>query len=172
MENLCNEREDPWGNEVTARLSGVIDLHAADTQYHVPSYNHFRIISVTRPSITEPLEEALGSVLSNMAENATESWTTSELYVMYVSASGTVSRQQFVSNVTAHFGGELLVLHIEGCDSVVGFKASIGKVIKIVKIIQSMGDDDELEKLVRKIRSEVMAKPRNVDYKLSDYVPS
>ena len=33
-----------------------------------------------------------------------------------------------------------------------------------------MGDDDELEKLVRTISSEVMAKPRNVDYKLSDYV--
>ena len=68
------------------------------------------------------------------------------------------------------YGYELLVLHIEGCDSVVGFKAKLGKVIKIVKISESMGDDDELEKLVRKIRSEVMAKPMNVDYKLSDYV--
>ena len=58
-----------------------------------------------------------------MAENATDSWITSELYVMYVAALGTVSRRQFVSNVTAHFGDELLVLHIDGCDSVVGFKA-------------------------------------------------
>ena len=33
-----------------------------------------------------------------------------------------------------------------------------------------MGDEDKLEKLVRKFRSEVLAKPRNVDYKLSDYV--
>ena len=48
-------------------------------------------------------------------------------------------------------------------DIVVGFKASLGKVIKIVKISQSMGDDDKLEKLVRKIRSEVLAKPRNVN---------
>ena len=134
LENICYAREDLWGNEVTARLSGVIDLHAADAQYHVPSYNHFRIVSVTRPSITETLEEALRSVLSMMAENATESWTTSELYVMYVAASGTVSRLQFVSNVTAQFGDELVVLHIEGCDSVVGFKSSHGKVIKIVKI--------------------------------------
>ena len=111
------------------------------------------IVSVTRPSITETLEEAVMSVLSITAENATESWTTSELYVMYIAASGTVSRQQFVSYVMAHFGDELLVLHIEGCDSVVGVKASLGKVIKIVKISQSMGDDDELEKLVRKIGS-------------------
>ena len=162
LENLCDEREDLWGNEVAATLSGVIGLRAADAQYHAPCYN--------RPSITEPLEEALRSVLSIMAENATDSWITSELYVMYVAALGTVSRQQFVSNVTAHFGDELLVLHIDGCDSVVGFKASLGKVFKIVQKSQSMGDDDELEKLVRKIRSEVMAKPRNVDYKLRDYV--
>ena len=101
------------GNEVAARISGVIDLHAADAQCHVPCYN--------RPSITEPLEEALWSVLSMMAENATESWT---LYVKYVAASGTVSRRQFVSNATAHFGDELLVLHIERCDIVVGFKYS------------------------------------------------
>ena len=100
LENLCDEREDLWGNEVTAKLSRVVDLRAADAQYHVPSYNRFRIVSVTRPSITETLEEAVRSVLSIMAENATESWTTSELYVMYVAASGTVSRRQFVSNVT------------------------------------------------------------------------
>ena len=145
------------GNEVAARLCRVIDLHAADAQYHVPCYN--------RPSIMEPLEDALRCVLSMMAENAKESWT---LYVMYLAASGTVSRRQFVSNATAHFGDELLVLHIEGCDSVVGFKASLGKVIKIVKISQSMGDDDELEKLVRNIRREVMAKPRNMDYTLRE----
>ena len=104
LENIYDEREDLWGNEVAATLSGVIGLHAADAQYHAFCYN--------RPSITEPLEEALTSVLSIMAENATESWTTPELYVMYVAALGTVSRRQFVSNVTAHFGDELLVLHI------------------------------------------------------------
>ena len=66
------------------------------------------------------------------------------MYVANVAASGTVSRRQCVSNVTTHFGDELFVLHSEGCDSVVGCKASLGKVIKIVKIYQSMGDDDEL----------------------------
>ena len=37
LENLCDEREDLWGNEVTAKLSRVVDLRAADAQYHVPS---------------------------------------------------------------------------------------------------------------------------------------
>ena len=29
LENLCAERQDQWANEVAARVSGVIDLHAA-----------------------------------------------------------------------------------------------------------------------------------------------
>ena len=36
LENLCDEREDLWGNEVAARLSRVIDMHAADGQYMSP----------------------------------------------------------------------------------------------------------------------------------------
>ena len=104
-----------------------------------------------------------------MAENVTETWTKSELYSMYLSASGTVSRRHFMSSVTAHFGDELLMLHIEGCDSVVGFKASLGKFIKIVKIKSKGDDDDNLEKLVRKIRSEVTVTPWPGDYNLSDY---
>ena len=61
------------------------------------------------------------------------------------------------------------MLHIEGCDSVLGFKASLGQFIKIVKIRQSNGGDDDegLQKLVMKIRDEVMATPRT---DLSAYV--
>lgn len=169
LENLCDERQDQWANEVMARLSGVIDLHAADAQYHVPCYNRFRVVPVTHPTMMTPVEEALRSVLSTMVENVTETWTTSELYSMYLAASGTVSRRQFISSVTAYFGDKLLVLHIEGCDSVVGFKANLGQFIKIVKASTNKDDEDELEKLVRKIRSEVMAKPRPGDYNLSDF---
>ena len=75
-----------------------------------------------------------------------------------------------MSSVKAHFGRELLVLHIEGCDSVLGFEVSLGRVIKLVKVSHSKGDDDEVDKLVRKIRSEVMAMPRPGDYNLRHYV--
>ncbi len=168
LENLCDERQDQWANEVSARIRGVIDMLAADGQYHVHCYNRFRV-PVTRPSITAPVEEALRSVVSTMAANSTETWTTSELYLMYRAASGTVFRRQFLSNVTSYFGDELLILNIEGCESLVGFKASLGKFIKIVKINTSDSDDDQLDKVIRKIRSEVMATPRPGDYNLSAY---
>ena len=57
------------------------------------------------------------------------------------------------------------MFHIEGCDSVVGFNANLGKFFKIVK----MNDNDELEKLLRKIRSEVIEKPRPEDYNLDAF---
>ena len=169
LENLCDERQDQWANEVAARLSGVIDLPASDAQYHAPCYDKFRVVPISRPSMMTPVEEALRSVVTTMAENMTDTWTTTELYDMYLAASGTVSRRQFVSSITAYFGDKLLLLHIEGCESVVGFKASLGQFIKIAKKSNSSSDVDELDKLVRKICSEVRATPRPGDYNLSDY---
>jgi len=102
-----------------------------------------------------PVGEALRSMVMTMAENMTDTWTTLELYSMYLAASGTVSRRQFVSSITTYFGNKLLLLHIDGCESVVGFKASLGQFIKIAKKNNSNSDDDELEKLMRMIYSEV-----------------
>ena len=107
---------------------------------------------------------------TTMTENMTETWTISELYSTYLAASGTVSRRQFVSSITTYFGDKLLLLHIESCESVVGFKASLGQFVKIAKKNKSNSDDDELEKLVRTICSEVRAIPRPGDNNLIDYV--
>ena len=113
-----------------------------------------------------PVGEALRSVVMTMAENMTETWTTSELYSMYLAATGTGSRRQFVSSITTYFGDKLLSFHIAGCESVVGYKASLGQFIKIAKKNNSNSYDDELEKLVRKICSEVRATPRPDNYSL------
>ena len=104
-----------------------------------------------------------------MAENMTETWTISELYSMYLAASGTVSRRQFVSSITNYFGDKQFLFQIEGCESVVGFKASLEQFIKIAKKNNSNSEDDELEKLVRKICSEFRATLRSGD-NFSDYV--
>ena len=81
-----------FANEVAARLCGVIDLPAADAQYHVPCYDKFRVVPVSRPPMMAPVEEALRSMVTTMAENMTETWMTSELYSMYLATSGTVKK--------------------------------------------------------------------------------
>ena len=78
-------------------------------------------------------------------------------------------KRQFFFSITTYFGDKLLLLQIEGCESVVAFKASVGQFIKIAKKNNSNSDDDELEKLVRKICSEVRATPRPGNYNISYY---
>ncbi|XP_068232533.1 uncharacterized protein [Palaemon carinicauda] len=116
-----------------------------------------------------PVEEALRSVVTTMAENMIETWTTSELYSMYLAASGTGSSKHFVSSITAHFPNKLLLLRIESCESVVGFKATLGQFIKITKRSNSSSGIDKLEMLLRMILSEVRTMNRHEDYNLSDY---
>ena len=101
-----------------------------------------------------------------------ETWTASELYCKYLSASGTVSRRQFLSNIKAQFGADLLFLHIEGCESILGFESSFGKYIKVTKKKESYVDDNEIDKIVRRIQNEVMTKPRCEHYQLGDFVQS
>ena len=106
-----------------------------------------------------------GTEVRGHDDGMTETWTTSELYSTYLAALGTVSRRQFVSSITTYFGDKLLLFHIEGCESVVGFKASLGQFIKIAKKNNSNSDDDELEKLVRKF---VARSGQQLGYNLSD----
>ena len=41
LENICEDRQDNWANEVATRISGIIDLPAAYAQYHVSCYDKF-----------------------------------------------------------------------------------------------------------------------------------
>ena len=66
LENLCDETQDQWANEVAVRFNGVFDLPAAEAQYHVPCYNIFRVVPVSRPSTMAPVGEALRSVVTTM----------------------------------------------------------------------------------------------------------
>ena len=88
---------------------------------------------------------------------------------MYIAASGTLSRRQLVSNIATYFSKKLLILHIEGCESVVGFKSSLGQFIKIAKKTNKRSYEDEIDKLERIIPNEVRATPRPGDYNLSDF---
>ena len=46
-----------------------------------------------------------------------------------------------MSSIPVYFGGKLLVFHIEGCNSIVGFEVNLGQFPIIVKIRKSKGDD-------------------------------
>ena len=56
-------------------------------------------------------------------------------------------------------------MHIEGCESVLGMRASMGSMVKLVKTMGGDGDE-KLDKLVRQIQTESLATQRHHDYDL------
>ncbi|KAL8581927.1 hypothetical protein ACOMHN_010301 [Nucella lapillus] len=168
-EDICEERDDGWSRDVSLRLSGVRgDLHASDAHYHVHCYDQFRKFVTKSQQPSKPEEKALRSVIDNMNENKTSTWTTNDLYNLYLSAFGTLSKKQMIANVTRYFGEEVLVMHVEGCESILGMRASIGRMVKLVKS-RDDEDGDELTKLVRKIQKEALAAPIPSDYHMSSF---
>ena len=88
------------------------------------------------------------AIVDNMNENNTSIWTTSDIYELYISASGTLTKKQVISNINKYVGTEVIIMHIEGCESVLG---SVGIMVKLVKTMGGDGDD-ELDKLVRHLK--------------------
>ena len=105
------------------------------------------------------------AIIDNMNENNTSTWTTSDLYELYISASGTLSKKQMIYNINKYVGTEVNTMYIEGCDSVLG---SVGSMVKLVNTMGGDGDH-ELDKLVRHLQTESLATPRPHDYDLRNF---
>ena len=105
------------------------------------------------------------SIVDNINENNTSTWTTSDLYELYISASWTLSKKQMIYNINKYVGTEVIIMHNEGCESVLG---SVGSMVKLVNTMGGDGDD-ELDKLVRQIQTESLATPRPRDYELCNF---
>ena len=105
------------------------------------------------------------AIVDNMNENNTSTWKTSDLYELYISASGTLSKKHMICNINKYVGTEVIIMHIEWCESVLG---SVGSMVKLVKTMGGDGDD-ELDKLVRHLQTESLASPRPRDYELHNF---
>ena len=73
------------------------------------------------------------AIVDNINENDTSTCTTSYLYELYISASGTLSKKQMICNINKCVGTEVIIMHIEGCESVLGMRSSMGSMVKLVK---------------------------------------
>lgn len=168
LEDICNERQDAWSTAVSLRLAGVRgDLHASDAQYHISCYYNFRKIP-QKVNCKPAIEESLRIVVEEMKGNVQETWTKSELYEIYSRNSGSLTLRQMFANLCDYFGDEIVVLNVVGCETVVGFRNYIAKTLKMVKQ-SNVDDDDEVDNLIRKIKSEVASIPKPKDYDLSDF---
>ena len=68
-----------------------------------------------------------------------------------------------LGNLCDYFGENIVVLHIEGCASIVGFRDVVGKTVKMVNC-------DGVETVVCRVTAEFLVLPRSNDYDLSQFM--
>ncbi len=62
-----------------------------------------------------------------MLSNKQNTWTTDELHEIYVNGGGDLSRKQMIRRIKESLNDEIVVVNMEGCASLIGFKRGIGK---------------------------------------------
>lgn len=72
-------------------------------------------------------DEAMKLLLEEMyAGRKLGTWTSIELHDKYVSYGGQLTQKQMFTKVVTHLGDDVVVLSIEGCASIVGFREFVG----------------------------------------------
>ena len=67
-----------------------------------------------------------------------------------------------LSNLTTHLGDDVVVVHVEGCASVLGFKELLGKSLKLVKV--DTVDEDSVGAVMRQVRCDARAVKHNISF--------
>ena len=114
----------------------------------------------TQPSlipVSHVYDDSLKCVISHMKANMSVTWTVAELYNIYTENAGHLTRKQMLLYLTEYFGEEIVVLHLEGCSSVVGFRKFVGKTLKLVKLSETSDVDDDVDRLVRRSQEHYFA---------------
>ena len=102
-----------------------------------------------------------------LANKLLQTWTNIELYEMHLGLGGELSRQQ-MTNLTTHLGDDIVVVGMEGCVSVVGFRELVGKSLKLVK--EESVDEESFSSVIRQGRSEARAVQHSNDtYDMGDF---
>ncbi|MCG7883058.1 MAG: hypothetical protein JAY96_15870 [Candidatus Thiodiazotropha endolucinida] len=165
----CGDRSDSWGREVALRCHGAHDLAAAEAQYHLRCYNEFRKVPVHTEQTPFIDDAALQSLVDEMfATRKHCTWTSLEMHDKYVAYGGCLSRKQMFTKLLTYLGEDVVVLSIQGCASIVGFREFVGKILKLSKLDTT--DEEGEDVLVRKITTEARGIPtNNKQYDLGDF---
>ena len=170
--DICDQHNDEWARQVEVRVKGAVsDLPAADAQYHKKCYDAFMTIpKKTNLSLSRKItDDALKRVVDDMYAHQNDcTWASVELYDKYKSFGGTLSRKQMFQNLTNHLGEDVVVIHMEGCVSVVGFRHFVGKSLKLIKT--DVVDKESVESVVKDVKKEACdIKYTHAEYDLNSF---
>ena len=162
-----------WSRQVFVCLQAVsTSLPAYDGRYHSDCLKSFRNIPKnstnsisSKPLIEEPLQVVVNHIKSN---KCTATWTIAELHNVYVEASGDLTKKQMLFNLSEYYGEELVLINVPGCETEIGLNKYVCTKLKMAR--KSMAEvSDDVDDIVRRIKSEVASIPTPCGYDLSDF---
>ena len=114
-------------------------------------------------------DDALQLVITDMyAAQHTQTWTSIELYDMYHTFGGLMARGYMFTKLISYLGNDVVVVSVDGCASVVGFRDLVGRSFKLVKV-ESV-DEESVNAVVSQVRRESLAiQYSHADYDLGDF---
>ena len=167
--DIADQRNDDVARRVKHNLRNVIDLPAVGAQYHKRCYDGFMHVpthSVLSSLTDSVLDDALSAVLNLIHKDRSRLWNSVELHSLYVEFGGVLARKAMLSDLMNCLGNDGVLIHVDGCASIIGFRETVGKKFQMVHA----DDNDHVGDVVRQIRTEARAvKYNSANYDLSEF---
>lgn len=161
---IADQRNDDVARRLKYHLRNVIDLPAADAQYHKRCYDHFTYVPTHSrlSSVTDDVyEDALNEVIIHMHNDRSRLWNSIDLHELYIECGGDLGRKAMLSNLMNCLGNDGVIIRIDGCASIIGFREAVGNTLKMIKA----DDSDQIGDVVRQVRTEA----RDIEYNSANY---
>ena len=153
-------------HDVMNRLQNSINLHAADCQYHLDCYQKLIKKKASTCTKVSNHETSFNILTEQMLQQESHIWNSVEVFNTYVGLGGSHSRKSLITELQSHFGKHLIVMHVSGCASIIGFQNHIPYKLQLVDDDQ---DDESVDNLVSKIKQESSVLPGISNYDLSQF---
>ena len=165
----CDMRNDEWAQKVRIRVEGAVsDLHAADAQYHKDCMSTFRGPRNVHSASNKPAQvedEAFNRVVTDLSEDRSRIWNSVELHEQYVAYKGeALTRRNLMTELSEHFGHDLLVLSGAGVASILSFRSKASSALKLVA-----NDEDDDDAAVTKVAKLIVAETKALRHDKSKY---
>jgi len=132
--DICDKRDDKLGEIVKQRvLSAVSDLNAADAGCHTQCRTTF-LSARTEENSTLKDDPAFKSVCDKLLEDRQKTWSSVELFALYVDEGGfCVSRKILFKKIAEYLGDNVAILSSPGFANMLGFRKHMAKSLHLVK---------------------------------------
>ena len=124
---VAEQRNDELVRNASRNCRAAIDLPAVEARYHRECYTAF--CNIPERSILPDgdcnSDKPLQSVVYVMKNDISRLWTSLELHSVYTEFGGVLSRRTMIDNLVDCLGQKVVVVGIEGCASIIGFRDAV-----------------------------------------------